>query len=84
MYHGKDDVSPFYEVDTALGQFGLETLLNETSSDYLEKRHGYAGLFVHELIQTATRANYGQDVHLLHSFGALVWIYYVQYINGYI
>ncbi|KAI7885671.1 hypothetical protein K492DRAFT_157009 [Lichtheimia hyalospora FSU 10163] len=72
VYHGKDSVSPFYQVDTALGQFGLETLLNETSSDYLEKRHGYSEAFVRELIQTATRANYGQDIQLLHSFGALV------------
>lgn len=70
-YKDKDAV-PFYDVPSALKQMGLERLVNETASEYLEVRYGFSQRFVREIVQTGTRANYGQEVDALHAFGALV------------
>ena len=72
VYNDDDSVSAFRNVGEALSSFGLEALVNETAAEYLEKRHGFSEKFVREIIQTASRANYGQDVESLHAFGALV------------
>ncbi|KAI8140013.1 Prenylcysteine lyase-domain-containing protein [Fennellomyces sp. T-0311] len=72
VYHDDDSVPVFHDIGEALTQFGLEGLLNETAADYLEKRLGLSEKFIREIIQTASRANYGQDVGSLHAFGALV------------
>ncbi|KAI9249711.1 Prenylcysteine lyase-domain-containing protein [Phascolomyces articulosus] len=72
VYRNDDDIPVFHNVGEALEQFGLECLVNETAADYLVQRHGFSEKFVQEIIQTASRANYGQDVDSLHAFGALV------------
>ena len=72
VYNDDDSIPAFHNVGEALSSFGLEALVNETAADYLEKRHGFSEKFVREIVQTASRANYGQDVESLHAFGALV------------
>ncbi|KAI9484518.1 Prenylcysteine lyase-domain-containing protein [Zychaea mexicana] len=72
VYHDDDSIPAFRDVGEALALFGIDALVNETAADYLEKRHGISEKFVREIIQTASRANYGQDVEALHAFGALV------------
>ncbi|KAI9317412.1 Prenylcysteine lyase [Dichotomocladium elegans] len=71
-YHDKDDVPPFLSVEESLVQYGLEELTNITSSGLFEKKLKLSNQFVREVIQTSTRANYGQDVDILHGFGGLV------------
>ncbi|KAG2217085.1 hypothetical protein INT45_004074, partial [Circinella minor] len=72
VYNYNDFDPAFRNMGEALSSFGLEGLVNKTAADYLEKLHGFSKKFVREIIQTASRANYGQDVDSLHAFGALV------------
>ncbi|KAG2070713.1 FAD/NAD(P)-binding domain-containing protein [Suillus decipiens] len=44
---------------------------NQTTLDYLEG-HGVAPLFARELVEAATRVNYGQDVDKIHALGGAV------------
>ncbi|KAG0184841.1 hypothetical protein DFQ28_010354 [Apophysomyces sp. BC1034] len=63
--------STFYGIPDVIEQLGLSALINSSARDYLSQQ-GIGERFVLEIIQTATRANYGQDVDVLHAFGALV------------
>ncbi|KAI8368233.1 Prenylcysteine lyase [Radiomyces spectabilis] len=67
-----NDATPFRDIPTVLERLNMEHLINATAAEYLEDGQNFDQRFVREIVQTATRANYGQDVHLLHAFGALV------------
>jgi prenylcysteine oxidase/farnesylcysteine lyase len=51
-----DDISVFSE------RFQLASMTNQTTSDFFEG-NGVAPLFVRELVEAATRVNYGQVCH---------------------
>lgn len=70
IYDKDDDHPPFTTLPQVLQQLDLDGLLNQTASDHLTGLFGTT--FVHELVQSASRGNYGQDVDYLHAFAALV------------
>ncbi|KAI7863419.1 Prenylcysteine lyase-domain-containing protein, partial [Spinellus fusiger] len=62
---------PFYSLSDAFSHERMHSLLNTTAAAYFEAL-GSSVKFNQEIIQTATRANYGQDIDQLHAMGALV------------
>ncbi|KAF7720866.1 hypothetical protein EC973_005887 [Apophysomyces ossiformis] len=63
--------SPFYGVADVIKRYGWEAMVNSTASDFLGQQ-GIGEQFSQEIIQTGTRANYGQDLNVLHGFAAMV------------
>ncbi|KAG1825546.1 Prenylcysteine lyase-domain-containing protein [Suillus subaureus] len=57
-----DDISVFSE------RFQWVSMTNQTASDFLEG-NGVAPLFARELVEAATRVNYGQNVDKIHALG---------------
>ncbi|KAI8080016.1 Prenylcysteine lyase-domain-containing protein [Halteromyces radiatus] len=68
IYH--QDKPPFSTLSQIVDQLNLTDLVNKTASDHLTSLFGSA--FVNEMIQSASRGNYGQDANILHAFAALV------------
>ncbi|KAG0699722.1 FAD/NAD(P)-binding domain-containing protein [Suillus ampliporus] len=60
-----DDISAFSE------KFQWVSMTNQTASDFLEG-NGVAPLFARELVEAATRVNYGQNVDKIHALGGAI------------
>ncbi|CAO3587125.1 unnamed protein product [Absidia cylindrospora] len=70
VYDIDDRHKAFTALPEILDQLNLKALVNQSGSDHLNDMFG--SIFVHELVQSASRGNYGQDVDYLHAFAALV------------
>ncbi|KAG2753348.1 FAD/NAD(P)-binding domain-containing protein [Suillus brevipes Sb2] len=60
-----DDISVFSE------RFQWVSMTNQTASVFLES-NGVAPLFARELVEAATRVNYGQNVDKIHALGGAI------------
>ncbi|ORZ16214.1 Prenylcysteine lyase-domain-containing protein [Absidia repens] len=70
VYDIDDRHEAFTTLPQILDQLNMKALVNQSASDHLNDMFG--SIFVHELVQSASRGNYGQDVDYLHAFAALV------------
>ncbi|KAL0083019.1 Prenylcysteine lyase-domain-containing protein [Phycomyces blakesleeanus] len=68
----ENDALPYYSIEEAFEGVGIYELLNTSAQEYLESRMGVNTIFSEEIVQSATRANYGQDIDTLHALGAMV------------
>ncbi|KAI9027288.1 Prenylcysteine lyase-domain-containing protein, partial [Phycomyces nitens] len=67
-----NDTLAYYSIEEAFKGVGLYDLLNISAQDYLETKMSVNTVFSQEIVQSATRANYGQDIDTLHALGAMV------------
>jgi prenylcysteine oxidase/farnesylcysteine lyase len=61
----------FENVAKVVKNLDFETLVNQTAADYLAEL-GINDRFSNEILQTATRGNYCQNLNALHAFAVMV------------
>lgn len=66
-----DNFRGFENVAKIVKSLEFETLVNQTAADYLTEL-GINERFSNEILQTATRGNYCQDLNALHAFAVMV------------
>jgi prenylcysteine oxidase/farnesylcysteine lyase len=54
------------KVEDVSSSLGFETLTSSTTSEYLLTQ-GVSSSYIHEVVEAATRVNYGQDVDIIHA-----------------
>ena len=67
----------FESVSDIVDQLDYKSLLNMTAEAYL-KTLGINERFTYEILQSATRGNYCQDLNALHALAVMVWRHYVK------
>jgi prenylcysteine oxidase/farnesylcysteine lyase len=70
-----DQKNGYESVDKMVEELGFTAYINQTAAEYL-KQQGINENFVHEVLQTAARGNYCQDLNILHVFAVMVSFLY--------
>ncbi|KAI9474051.1 MAG: Prenylcysteine lyase-domain-containing protein [Benjaminiella poitrasii] len=71
IYNESENHDTFEDVADVVKSLDLQKLVNMTAEAYL-KELGVNERFSHEILQTATRGNYCQDLNALHSLAVMV------------
>ncbi|KAE8179913.1 hypothetical protein CF335_g9426, partial [Tilletia laevis] len=60
---------PWRSIESLAGRLKFDRLTSQTADSWFYSK-GVGKLFVEEIIEAATRVNYGQDTNLMHALGA--------------
>lgn len=59
-------------METIVTRLGLENEVEMTAADYYAKEGGLNERYLREIVQSATRVNYGQNLDSMHALGSHV------------
>ncbi|OZJ06019.1 hypothetical protein BZG36_01079 [Bifiguratus adelaidae] len=62
----------FQHVRDIVSHLGIQALVNQSAESYFIDQKGLKRSYMDEIVQSATRVNYGQDLDELHAFGAMI------------
>ncbi|KAH8553204.1 Prenylcysteine lyase-domain-containing protein [Umbelopsis sp. PMI_123] len=65
-----DDSPAFINMDHLVKYLGLQREIEMTAADYYAAEKGLNERYLREIVQSATRVNYGQDLDELHALGS--------------
>ncbi|CAM0139874.1 hypothetical protein VKS41_007218 [Umbelopsis sp. WA50703] len=64
------DTPAFVHMDTIVNRLGLRNEVELTAAEYYAKEGGLNERYLREIVQSATRVNYGQNLDSMHALGS--------------